>query len=360
MTTVKVDGALQEKLQAAILEAFNRDELAQFMRGKMNMNLGDVSAPADNDVVVAFLVLEWVRRKELWEDFVPKLRAAVPTSNTLGAACQALLDFVQTPVPVPPGGRDDYRAIYLHPQGAFLDRDKFRTALKGVLEDGLPRILLLRGPKKCGKSHCAKFVMHLRQRKGNGVRATHLDFTKEAKAAQEPAELARKLAVGLELSDPFPPALRPEQTEPRWGCDLADWLARLIAAEKLPAWIALDGFGDVELSRDAHDLVQHMLELAATTPLLRLVLLDYGKPIPTEAEDFAMVHNITYLDDQDVKDFWQGLTQDLDSFKGANKPAVIYELFVGCKQGLPPHDPDRMLKLAGHMESRVRRLLPPP
>lgn len=186
---------------------------------------------------------------------------------------------------------DPYSRCQLH-VGPFLDRARLRAVLRRFVERAAgPRVLVVNGPERSGKSYSSWFVSHLND--------TMPSFVTFAYAAEK--GLAETYTLGdvardlVQLANGQLSTMPPQRAqEKRWAQELCIWILSVLNRPGRPFWLVLDGFRDAPPGTQA--LIQklaHHISQALNQTDGRLLLFDYEprllEPCPVELEELRAI-----------------------------------------------------------------------
>jgi hypothetical protein len=183
----------------------------------------------------------------------------------------------------PPGGGNPYLDLVIRGDMPFLDRNPLRAAVRKLLDQDAPRpILIVTGPRYCGKSWTANFIEHLCRRQRRKLRYC-VFAVRDERDRPTVLQIARDYMTKLGGD---PDALPPQQTnDKRWSMELANsvWRQIIKASEGWDGtWIlVLDGINkdriDPEISQFVVQLVGNLTTGGVHMLRHRLVLCDFDE-----------------------------------------------------------------------------------
>lgn len=98
---------------------------------------------------ISFEIFEWVDLKGHWHIFLQQILQY----GELSDFCR-LISLCESGSGPAPGGPDPVADILIQGWQAFINRDGLRQMVRLMAEDIGPRILVISGPPKSGKSYC--------------------------------------------------------------------------------------------------------------------------------------------------------------------------------------------------------------
>ncbi|MET0922059.1 MAG: hypothetical protein ABWY47_02880 [Xanthobacteraceae bacterium] len=194
------------------------------------------------------------------------------------------LQRLRARVSMPPqGSGDPYLDLVIRGDMPFLDRDPLRTAVRRLLNPDAPRpVLIVTGPRYCGKSWTANYIEHLCRCRRKKLRYCAF-AVRDERDRPTVLQIARDYMTKLGGD---PDALPPQQTnEKRWATELANsvWRQIIKASEGWDGtWIlVLDGINkdriDPEISQFVVQLAGNMTSGGVNMLRHRLVLCDFDE-----------------------------------------------------------------------------------
>jgi len=211
--------------------------------------------------------------------------------------------------------------------GAFVNREVFRSHVEKMLEDvGPKRVLLISGDGMIGKSYSRELLKVVARRRGFDFAAANLHVWDEPYGATV-RDVATSLARQLELKVPEPKHTTPIKMANDWAVGLADQITAKMRG-KTP-WIFID-----HLDTSSADLTE-VLPFVRTLAILaaedqrnfRLVVvarnLSDVKALGHVAAKRALHEQVGVIADSDIKTYLTGLA------KHVNKPDCFDDDAVG-------------------------------
>lgn len=216
-------------------------------------------------------------------------------------------------ISMPPSavGGELFQAEILTGEKPFFNRLSLRAILKKLHDSGDKRILVIRGPKKVGKTATKDLIGHAAFSATPGsFLVTHCDLADGPGGANA---VVQGLATRIQF-DAAPPADL-DSTEQWTRKQLVTWFLELIRQQvNGVCWIVIDsvqrfkgGWKDSFVDELAFQTIE---KRTATSP--RLVLIDHVKPLPFDCIPFAEIHELRKIDMTDVRDFLSSKMTDVD------------------------------------------------
>jgi hypothetical protein len=197
---------------------------------------------------------------------------------------QRVQDFVAqvTPAQARRAVADPYNACFLESESRpFVDRTKLRPALKRLNDPPpnalkKPRILVVGGDPKTGKTYTKYLIAHLATKFGFEHRIVDL-----WSGGNDPASVGKRIADLLDLEGIPEPGS--EQMARFTNTIFFDRFVGQIKADKNKWWIVLDGFGAISVSKELEEFIGRLAaKVSDSLPNVRLILLGYKHKLPSE------------------------------------------------------------------------------
>ncbi len=161
--------------------------------------------------------------------------------------------------------------VWLSRSWPFLDREEILSRVHSLCAPGVPYVLVVEGPRRCGKSHSRRFLKHLHEQ--SFLKESLFEVRVESPAEAPDFTRSRLLeAIALELGlDGIEEFLkRHSDMTHRWEPRAVGWLRGRIKEKKHSGWLVLDGFDDQEFPLRQVPSSTNWCSLPRTT------LSDYG------------------------------------------------------------------------------------
>ncbi|MEV8093147.1 effector-associated domain EAD1-containing protein [Kitasatospora sp. NPDC085879] len=304
---LRLSGADRRHLVEAVVTDYEQEDLQQEL-SYIDRRLAAISTGADLRTTV-HRVVEEAERAGWLEELLGALR------NGRFPAVAALADRLLTAVP-PAAGYDDRHedpyATDLLGQRLFLDRTLLRAHLKDLVSDSRSRVLLVTGPRSCGKSYTWYLVSHVAQHLQT-FKPILVDLSEWADQVCTPFDLMSSVASQLKLPEPTVDQYAQGAAQAR---RLRDWLVGQLYDESVRAkyLLVVDSLDHVPLQADTAALIDHLAGAAIRErlPGLRVVLLGYGRP-GLDALDSVLTEPVGTIDRRVLCDFFARLATGLDT-----------------------------------------------
>ncbi|MEV6211509.1 hypothetical protein [Kitasatospora sp. NPDC051914] len=302
---MRLSGVDRRHLVEAVVTDYEEQDLRQEL-SYIDRKLAAISTDTDLRSMVQ-KVVEEAERAGWLDQFLGALREGrFPTVATLA-------DRLLTAAVPPPGagGQDDPYLTDLLGQRLFLDRTLLRTHLKDLVSDSRSRVLLVTGPRSCGKSYTWYLVTHVAQHLQT-FKPVLVDLSEWADQVCTPHDLMSSIASQLKLPEPAVDQYAQGAAQAR---RLRDWLVGQLYDQSVHSkyLLVVDSLDHVPLQADTAALVDHLAGAAIRErlPGLRVILLGYGHP-ELDALDSVLTEPVGTIDRRVLCDFFTRLAAGLD------------------------------------------------
>jgi hypothetical protein len=254
----------------------------------------------------------------------------------------------------PPGTPEDdpFRATFMVAGNRpFMDRRELRQHLKELEGDFGSRVLVVSGPQRSGKSYSWYLISHIGDQRGS-YESYLIDLGIWSGPQAGPAEVMNEITGQMGWD---PPPVDPTAQEDTVARILLGWFKGRIRKEPVPRWLIFDGLSLGTVSLGAIRLIENVAVAAERREVgeLRVVLLDFDRPLPVDVDPYTLRDQLVHLDVQDIRDFFQRVAQ----VNGQQIDNAGLEELIGRLLGPPPHPvPLPLWRLAPRLRLLVRAL----
>ncbi|MCU7821230.1 effector-associated domain EAD1-containing protein [Kitasatospora sp. DSM 101779] len=309
---MRLSGTDRRHLEEAVVNDYTLADLKREI-SYLDRRLDAISGGGDLRTI-AHEVIDLAEREGWIEEFLDAL------CHGRFPAVVALAERLLTAVPAGPpvlAGPDgdtaeDPYATDLLGQRLFLDRTLLRTHLKDLVSDSRSRVLLVTGPRSCGKSYTWYLVSHVAQQL-QSFKPILVDLSEWADQVCTPFDLMSSVASQLKLPEPTVDQYAQGAAQAR---RLRDWLVGQLYDESVRAkyLLVVDSLDHVPLQADTAALIDHLAGAAIRErlPGLRVLLLGYGRP-GLAALDSVLTEPVGTIDRRVLCDFFGRLACGLDT-----------------------------------------------
>ncbi|GJF33299.1 hypothetical protein KNE206_59990 [Kitasatospora sp. NE20-6] len=338
---MRLSGVDRRHLVDAVVTDYAEEDLRQEL-SYIDRRLAAISTDSDLRSMV-HRVVEEAERGGWLEQFLTALREGrFPAVVTLADRLLAAAPPAGGPAGAPAAGDDPYLTDLLG-QRLFLDRTLLRSHLRDLLSDSRSRVLLVTGPRSCGKSYTWYLVSHVAQQLQT-FKPLLVDLGEWADQACTPYDLMSSIASQLKLPEPTVDHYAQGAAQAR---RLRDWLVGQLYDQCVGAkyLLVVDSLDHVPLQADTAALIDHLAGAAVRErlPGLRVMLLGYGHP-EIDALDSVLTEPVGTIDRRVLCDFFARLAAGLDV---EIDPAVIDTVVDRMLTQLPADRADAIRRLPG-------------
>jgi hypothetical protein len=258
-----------------------RAELDLFLQDETDVGNLDRVASGDNLRLIVNMLCVRANKDGWMGQIVEGLASQFPASEEVRAFAERIKP------PQRQAGRantESYDACYLDGR-PFVDRINLRTRLRDLQGESQlrkPRILIVRGEAKTGKTHSNQLIKHVA--KEFSIESVHVDLMRISNKTRDlsPVDIGKIIAGQMKLKDmPLPG----NEQLARWPAAFFSWLAGELRDDPRRWWIVIDGFTSVKVSQEVHDFVDDLADsVDKLEPLAncRVVLISYDDTLLAE------------------------------------------------------------------------------
>jgi Effector-associated domain 1 len=301
MTRINLTGAQSKDLTDALQAAYPTHEHMVRLLASVNQSFIDLSAA--NEPL-------WANRMRAVNEaqqggWLLELVGQAVKENPDDPAFSELLTQLG-PAPLPPG-IDHFETVRLTGSFVMVDRAMLRTSLRVISQRTGPRILVVRGCPRSGKSHTLQFISYLAQMLDSfflvPIDLEDLRRMLGPRTAITPMHVAEQLVQWLEYDIELPPAPVDRQWA-KWVGDFCTKFQMRAQRDPEPRWIVIDSFNCVRVPQATLGLVKELaLRISQTLHRYRLVLLGFDQTIPPKAHGHLKNDEIGPIGLRDVIEF---------------------------------------------------------
>jgi hypothetical protein len=336
------DPTYTEKFVTALVSAFPTvAELQRMLSTKLGWSLERIALDGGlDDRVLAVITV--ARSKGAERALLNAARQANPDNPDL-MAIEPLL-----PQAAPLVVTDDFEVCYFQ-RLPFIDRHDLRKAVKRLISNGGPRLLVIDGPQLSGKSYSLVFLNHLAANRGLQLVIIDLKtaFPGEVITADK---IAREIALQMDL--PVPPESKEEQAARRTQT-FCSWLTGKLRAAPGSWWIVIDGCNDA-LPPDVIDLFQEMAQrIVRMWTNVRLVLVHDAPGVPLLPAATPERESIFPIDEVEITKFLMQIRRQLSL---PDDDEEVGRVLSEIMRRVDPSSPERM-RMIGEATAEQCRIL---
>ena len=186
--------------------------------------------------------------------------------------------------------------------GLFADRHPLvnRMQLRDLLARlarGALRVLVIRGPRRSGKSYSRQFIRRMAE--DLGFRMAYVDLTDVPLRGIRAWDVGLKIAEILGLS--MPPTLGAPDNESRWLPRFFNWFGYQANSIRTQLWLVFD-FDPVALPSPIIDFIHLLVDQIAEERVqsVRCVLIGYERELPPVIEPMLAIENIPPIGEAEI------------------------------------------------------------
>jgi hypothetical protein len=258
-----------------------------------------------------------------------------------------------------------WKDMWLRFDEPMVDRRGLRNALQQFVRFGTSGrpILRIEGEGKVGKSHSHELMEHASGRYGTAFRIARIEMKEEQKTFYTSVRLAQGIVAEFNPRPPSPLLFAVDANVPEKAHlpGLCTWVTA--NAELFPHkwWLVLDGFSRATPQSLTLDFIELLAERVAKTSasrFLRLVLIDYGRPLAQVNENNLVAFDrpsVSEINPTTIKDCLAAyLTRAGKVFDDDELQARSQAIFDALPAG-----PDRLLELNRMLLPAAQSLVTP-
>lgn len=220
----------------------------------------------------------------------------------------------------------------------LVNRKDLRARLRTFAGSTGPRILNVKGGRYSGKSHALLHIRHVAQTLG--IPLAEIELRKWATGEEiGPAEIGQTIAHAVTLTPPSSLDAKPS----RWTVNFLDWIVPQLGAARKRLWIVFDDFESDKLQYplpdSLYEFIRLLAEKVATTPAMRLFLINYEKPLPAQVRPSIAVENVPTVTEQDLGAFFFDFFANYvpgAQLSSAEQEAIVRAKRVAAKMAADP------------------------
>ncbi len=342
---MKLTGRLSTTFQQALVSRYqNYGALAQFVTEKLEAHLNEIYP---NTAGIGFVVSELIGWANERSGKIHQLvTAAVEDRQDNDKLAAFYIEYARLRENVPD---DPYDICWFPHSKPFVNRTRFRKALRDLTDPRLLRGLVVGGGPRTGKSYSKELVDFLQFELG-GFESIYINLC-DNKTLQ-PDDVVKRILRQMGKDQPVS-SLEAAGSLRRWALDLAGIVQNAAVQTNKTWWIILDEFRKSVLEPGVTELAEELAELLGSgNPPLRLILINYTGVIPNVVRNRFDREDIAPLSRTDVRDFFkQFFRQD-----PGTDPDII-DMTTSSVWIEPAASPEAVEVLTGKIERKVKDLL---
>lgn len=237
----------------------------------------------------------------------------------------------------------------------LINRARLRESIGKVTKDGgETKVVAVKGPPRCGKSHSIYFIEHI-ERLGHYEKAVIRLEEVFSPATFAPDELAASILNLINADATRIPSKRPGVVDARWVQMLAMHVVGHIKARPNKVLVVLDGFSYSSVPTLTRDLILELIRHADREPRLRIALLDCGDDLlVAQTAGRLAVEQIEAISDNDLRNFFISLARAQE--RASPTSEVLDEIVRDVRETAPAGDATYNEKIAQVVEAWTEKL----
>lgn len=264
----------------------------QFLLQRMNENLGKILANNGSPIGPYEKVVQYFEGPR-FADFltqVLQVRSDIPELNAYYARLQE-----RTGAPAM-----DYlhRCCILMGANYFINRHRLRNEVADISDEHGPRVLVVNGPARSGRSFTATYIVHFCDLHGG---TPYLVDFKRQFLGKSPLELVRRLALSFQWNASTIPEQHAQATQ--WVEELGEWVAGNVRNSQETIWLIFDDANAHGLAQPMREFIVYLADKTFDVPQLRIVLLAYAEPMLGPARMRMREESVLLPTKHDVRSF---------------------------------------------------------
>jgi hypothetical protein len=246
-----------------------------------------------------------------WPELVQALKADRPDRADIQAFA---IRFPTAPAPAPASGpgSDPYDDHVVRSLRVLVNRRKLRSIVRELEERTAHRLLVVTGGRKMGKTYSRHFITHIHDRRQTFQLGwiNLVDLHSPSEGPLTPQPVVERVFAHLGLDPDLVPQPEDERYD-RWSQRVCNLLIRKLpkpqaGVDPVPTWLVMDGFNAVPVHEGTIAFVQELArQVEGALSVIRLILLDWTRELPEDAEVIALRETVTPFSDDDLKDFFE-------------------------------------------------------
>ena len=186
-----------------------------------------------------------------------------------------------------------YEETWLAGRHPFIDRREFREHLQSLVDDDTRPVLRVSSAAgSFGHTYSLIFLRHLKSRLPRTVKMISVELSEGTGPLYQVSDLLDEIRSQLGVNEAIPP-----RTTSAYHIEAARWMLRHLMADPGQSqwWLVLDGFGQAGLNPEVGETIGALAGLVprgAYPDRVRLILLDYPRPLPDYIGDSVLEENL--------------------------------------------------------------------
>ena len=281
------------ELSTALWVAFPAPALfGEFLSFELNEDLTRIQATRDAQTEYYAYVVRYFEGRQ-FSRFISQLRAKRPDVRELDIFYAKLLERTGAP------GMDYLRrCCILMRSHYFITRHKQRSEIDEISDEQGPRMLVINGPARSGRSFTASYIVHFCDLHGGKC---YLAELKRRHLGESPLRLVKLMASSFQWNALTIPMQHAQATQ--WVEELGEWVAGNIRNSQETVWLIFDDANAPGLDQSMREFIVYLADKTFDVPQLRIVLLAYAEPMLGPARMRMREESVLLPTKHDVRSF---------------------------------------------------------
>jgi len=291
---MKLSAADLTTLRKLVVDLFDLDDLT-ILVADLGYDIETIVGAGIDKEKAAFKVLTAANNDSWIDRFIAAFEAKKPNNPDVKAFVSSLTVAVAA-------AANPYGVCFADNR-PFVNRSTLRVTLRSLITGG-PRILVVRGEPRSGKTYTGNLIKYLASNVGFEVVTVNL-VKYAAGRDVSPVDIGDALARQMGLGKP--PELGNEQLS-RWTLAYFDWLVGQLRPRDGGAktwWIVIDGFQSISVPQAVNDFIDELAaRVDATLLSTRVTLISYERELPAEVGPIIAEDVTSEITVDDLSDFF--------------------------------------------------------
>lgn len=290
---MKLSNKERAELAAALWNAFpDRTRFGQFLSHKLNEDLDRIQANRDQNTEYYEHVVRYFEGIRFTE-FLKKLCGERPDVASLGEFYSKLIERTGAP-------EIDFarRCCVLMKSHYFINRHRLRNEVCDISDEQGPRVLVVNGPARSGRTFTASYIVHYCDLHGGNCYLVEL---KRRHLGESPLKLVKLMAASFQWNASTIPIQHAQATQ--WVEELGEWVAGNVRNSQETVWLIFDDANAPGLDQLMREFIVYLADKTFDIPQLRIVLLAYAEPMLGPARMRMREESVLLPTKHDVRSF---------------------------------------------------------
>lgn len=281
------------ELSTALWVAFPGPALfGEFLSIELNEDLTRIQANRDAQTEYYVHVVRYFEGPQ-FSRFLSQLREKRPDVKELNDFYAKLLERTGAP-------EIDFirRCCVLMKSHYFINRHRLRNEICDISEEHGPRVLVVNGPARSGRTFTASYIVHYCDLHGGNC---YLAELKRRHLGESPLRLVKLMAASFQWNVSTIPIQHAQATQ--WVEELGEWVAGNVRNSQETVWLIFDDANAPGLDQSMREFIVYLADKTFDIPQLRIVLLAYAEPMLGPARMRMREESVLLPTKHDVRSF---------------------------------------------------------